>query len=80
MDEQSYIEGSRRAWLFMLRECLRQLGVDDVEAGKAQWVSERQEAIARLRHVCASFGDNNWPDDLHLADIIEKHLRRHLEA
>jgi hypothetical protein len=23
-------------------------------------------------------GDNDWPDDLHLADVIDKHLARHL--
>lgn len=39
---------------------------------------ERQEAIVILRSLCEEFGDNDWGDDLHLADIIDKHLRRHL--
>ena len=39
---------------------------------------ERRETIAMLRQVCEEFGDNEWPDNLHLADIIEKHLWRHL--
>jgi len=34
---------------------------------------ERNEAIAALREVCA---DNDWPDNLSLADIIRKHVRR----
>lgn len=24
------------------------------------------------------FGDNEWPDNLHLADVIDKHLDRYL--
>ena len=32
-----------------------------------------------LRQVCATWGDNDWPDNLYLADIIEKHLWRNLE-
>ena len=41
--------------------------------------SEREEAIATLRRVCDRFGDNDWDPWLPLADIIEKHLVRHLE-
>ena len=33
-----------------------------------------------LRQVCAKYGDNDWPDNLHLADVIEKHLLRNLET
>jgi hypothetical protein len=29
-----------------------------------------------LRLECAEFDDNDWPDDLHLADVVEKHLAR----
>ena len=48
--------------------------------GGRNLVDERTEAVAALRRVCRSFGDDNWPSSLHLADIIEKHLERHLEA
>lgn len=41
---------------------------------------ERDEAIRILRDVCEEFGDNDWDNDLHLADIIEKHLHRNLRA
>lgn len=78
MDERSYDLGRRTAWLRMLDLCLRQLGVDDPEAGRARWVAERQDAVATLRRICAEHGDNDWPDDLHLADVIEKHLWSHL--
>ena len=40
---------------------------------------ERREAIMMLRQVCKYFGDNEWSDELHMADIIEKHLWNHLE-
>lgn len=33
-----------------------------------------------LRQVCDEFGDNDWPDNLHLADVIEKHLWDELRA
>jgi hypothetical protein len=41
--------------------------------------SERKETINVLREICEYYGDNDWPDNLHLADIIEKHLFRHLD-
>jgi hypothetical protein len=39
---------------------------------------QRLDAIAQLRSICADFGDNDWDDDLHLGDVIEKHLGKHL--
>lgn len=66
MNEQDYLEGSRMAWLSMLRTCLKELGVDDPEAERVRWVIERQETVRALREVCGEHGDNNWPDDRHL--------------
>jgi hypothetical protein len=37
-------------------------------------------ARAMLRIECAEAGCNDWPDNLHLADVIEKHLCRSLWA
>jgi len=39
---------------------------------------ERAETLMLLRELCGDFGDNDWPDNLHLVDIIEKHLIRPL--
>lgn len=78
IDEVSCELDDRRVWLFMLRECLHQLGVDDPEAQKASWVLERQEVVVALRQLCADFGDNDWPDELHLGDVIDKHLGDYL--
>lgn len=77
MSEKDYESGNRAALTSMLRHCLRELGYEGDEAERSKWILERESAIATLRHVCAEIGDNDWPDDLHLSDIIEKHLARH---
>jgi hypothetical protein len=79
MNEGDYNRGSRMTWTLMLQQCLQNLGYKSDEASKASWILEREAAIQALRDVCEHHGDNEWPDDLHLADIIEKHLGRHLE-
>ena len=76
--EQHYERGYRAAWVEMLQECLRRLGYDDPETAHVRWVREREEAVGKLREVCEEYGDNDWPDNLHLRDVIEKHLWRHL--
>lgn len=77
--EREYMRGNKRAYMSMLRECLRNLGVDDpTETRRLAWVLERSAAIEQLRDLCGDFGDNDWPDELYLADIIDKHLGRHL--
>lgn len=52
----------------------------DPADGQARWVSEREQAVAILRQVCEKHGDNEWDETLHLADVVEKHLWRHLEG
>ncbi|WP_027578514.1 hypothetical protein [Bradyrhizobium sp. Ai1a-2] len=74
--ERAYVEGSRAAWRKMLLEALTNLGGE--ERDNHDWLIERGKAIAALRRICAEHGDNDWPDDLSLVDIIEKHLARHL--
>jgi hypothetical protein len=78
MNEADYISGSRAAWCSMLQTCLMNLGVDDPAAGAARWVLERESAVAALREAGNEFGDNDWPQELNLADVIDKHLLRHL--
>ena len=77
--EQVYLHGQRAAWLSMLRTCLRELGLEDAEPEGAWWVLEREEAMAVLRRVCEEYGDNDWSEYVHLADVIDKHLFRHLQ-
>lgn len=75
-----YIQGNRAAWLSMLGECLRHLGYDSPEAQNVRWIKEREETIAVLRELCEDFGDNDWDETLYLADVVDKHLGKHLHA
>ena len=79
-EESAFEQGGRRAWLTMLEECLRHLGYDGDEARHTAWIAEREEAMQQLRGLCREFGDNDWPDDLSLVDIIDKHLGDHLRG
>jgi hypothetical protein len=76
--EAGYIEGKRRAYIDLLHLAAKGLGYEDPLAEAASLITEREEAIVILREVCEEHGDNDWSEDLHLADIIEKHLARHL--
>ena len=81
MNDVDYERGRRRALVGVLGQCLRELRYDTHDyAERGRYVAEREEAIAVLRRACEQFGDNNWAENLSLADIIEKHLVRHLEA
>jgi hypothetical protein len=75
----AYEEGRRAAWTRLLKTVLCQLGYEDPAAKRAAWVAEREEAVATLRGVCAEHGDNEWPVNLHLADVISKHLACHID-
>jgi protein-disulfide isomerase-like protein with CxxC motif len=76
-EERAYIEGQRALLRRQLAEILRALGVDSPE-WTTRWVIEREEAIAALRDLCRRHGDNDWPDEMALCDIIDKHLGKHL--
>jgi hypothetical protein len=82
-EERAYEQGVRAGLRRTLQQTLQQLGyelADDLEQKVAGLVLEREETIAMLRTVCEEFGDNDWDDRLHLADVIEKHLARNLRA
>lgn len=80
-EERAYRQGNRAAWSKILSDSLAQLGYDNpVVTQKHRWVLEREAIIAQLRDLCGEFGDNNWNEKLHLADVIEKHLGKHLYA
>lgn len=85
--ERCYLTGRRTAYVQILRDCVKELGYapggrHDPAIGElikiTEWIIEREEAIAVLRMGCQTHGDNDWPDSLCLADIIDKHLLRHL--
>jgi hypothetical protein len=54
--------------------------VMDIATGLIIRDDERAKAIVALREVCKNYGDNDWPDNLNLADIVNNHLLRHLQV
>lgn len=50
----------------------------NIEVIYPHWNMEREETVKILRELCEEFGDNLWPDDLYLRDVIEKHLAKYL--
>lgn len=77
MSERDYCAGANQAYGNVLALCLQNLGQRERKA--SSWRLERNAAVAALREICARFGDNDWSDDLRLADVIEKHLSNHLK-
>ena len=73
-----YMVGRNQAYRRMLGVILGELGEE--ERKLPAMVAERVEAVNALRALCRDFGDNDWLENLHLADIIEKHLAKHLHA
>jgi transcriptional regulator with XRE-family HTH domain len=76
VDEMSYIMGRRSAMSYIAMIATKEL--DGEEATVANLLIERQMAVAQLRLLCVDFGNNDWPDTLHLGDAIEKRLGRYL--
>lgn len=77
--EKGYREATHKVGRDLLMTALDLLDPNDIWRDKAALIAERMEAVAVLRRACEAHGDNDWPDDLCLGDVIEKHLLRHLE-
>ena len=77
MSETDWTLGNRAAWTSLLALCLRELGSKN---DAAVLTLGRERAVAILRQACRDHGDNHWPDNLALSDVIEKHLMRHVQA
>lgn len=76
-EETAYELGRKSAFQSLLSECLRELGSEGRD--KHGWAAERAAAVSALRALCDTYGDNDWPDNLHLADVINKHLASYLD-
>lgn len=76
-EEIPYTMGYQMAWSHMLQECLKRVASPDDKTA-ASLAKERFETLVKLRELCRDFGDNDWTDNLHLADVVEKHLGKHL--
>ena len=40
--------------------------------------AEYKFLIQMMRDICKEYGDNDWDDNLHIVDIVHKHLHKHL--
>lgn len=85
--EAGYIEGRRAGLRATLSFVLRELGADiattdplSLELQIGRLTKQLEDTRAQLRMVCREFGDDDWDDDLYLADVVEKHLGKHLHA
>ena len=81
--ERAYIEGRRFTLVRLLTQSMKEL----MEFGEldqsplirlAELIKERQETVSKLRELCGKYGDNEWRDNSHLADVVEKHLIIHI--
>ena len=76
-EEKAFILGNRAAYQSVLAQCARELHGSE-EGDLARALVQLEDVRRSLRRLCAEFGDNDWPDDLHLGDVLEKHLAPHL--
>jgi hypothetical protein len=74
--DNAYLNGRKQLLLSQLQSILGELGSKDFD--KERLTLEREQAIISLRSACQDYGSNDWPSDLHLSDIIDKHLMRYL--
>jgi len=77
--ERGHIEGRRSAYRSLLGQIAVELGVETTEGQLAALLAERMDVVASLRQACTDHGDNDWPDNLHLRDVIDKHLVCYLD-
>lgn len=74
--------GRETAYLDIINLCFERVSIEydnqDPALRMIELEKDRAAAIAALRDLCAEVGDNDWPDNLRLEDIINKHLRPYL--
>lgn len=76
-EEQAYCTGRASAFRSLLGGCIRELGQEERDVHG--WRLERADTVAALRELCRDYGDNDWQDNLHLGDVINKHLVPYLD-
>ena len=86
LNESYYLRGQRSILVKQLRDILRSL---DANGGNfdsyyitetVRLKSEREDVISVIRMVCEDYGDNQWDESMHLGDVIDKHLYKHLNS
>lgn len=77
-EEQAWQRGRKSAFRSIVGEAAREMTGKGMKLAAA--MMQLHDTREALRRVCEDHGDNDWSDDLHLADVIEKHLARHLDS
>jgi hypothetical protein len=75
-EERGWFEGRKAAYRDILGEAISVLGREG--ATEEVLIAELEDVRRTLRTLCKEFGDDDWDDKLHLGDVLEKHLGRHL--
>lgn len=80
-EDQLIHAGKRAAYWNIINMCLQELGilgmlVTDIQLREVYWLQERDETFAKLRELCAEYGDNDWDYTSYIPDVLEKHLGR----
>jgi hypothetical protein len=76
-NERHYINGRNAALRHTMLHLAHQLGIfsgDDPLVKIAYLYDENQRVRLALRDICEKLGCNDWPDNLDLGDVMEKHL------
>lgn len=77
-EERAYMAGKRTALLGVIRQAFRELDEHEADRGDkriAALISELDSAKAALHTLYEDLGwEITWPAELHLGDIIEKHV------
>jgi hypothetical protein len=77
--ERMFVDGQRALAAYVLGSIRDRL--DEGSATLAALLSERIATVRALRLLCEQIGArNDWPNTLHLADVVEKYIGRHLET
>jgi hypothetical protein len=72
MSENDYMAGRRSAYTAIMAQCVQALGA---EGSQSDWIVEREEIRRVVKDLAKALKiDADWPDHLHLADVIEKHI------
>lgn len=78
-EESAYERGYAQAMRSVMADASRALGREVDAPQDAALLAEIHDARNALRDLCREHGlSNDWGDDLHLCDVVEKHVGRSL--
>jgi hypothetical protein len=71
-----YEDGYKMALVNINQSLLRDMRSNGIKTDGQENIYERQLTIEKLRELSEALGCNDWPDELFIPDIIEKHIMR----